>query len=154
MVICGIDPGMKGGVVIRRPSVIIDYKMPIIDKLVHVGKIQEWLIHYNVDVVYIEEQRAKGRQAHQHIIGVNYGRLTATIELCGVRYVEVPPKVWQKKIFGRNVGKQSKEYSINFCLENGLFVPMTSSRADAKYHDGIADAHCIAVYGASEETAV
>lgn len=146
--ICGIDPGLKGGIVFHTDAEHVDYKMPITGKLVDVGLFQSMLIRLNPSVVYIEKQRSNGRQSGQHLIGINYGRLTATIDLCGIRYVEVTPQSWQKKIYGRNVGSaQSKEYSVNFCLKHGYFVPMTSTRSNASPHDGIADAHCIAHYG-------
>lgn len=151
-VICGIDPGLNGGICVHSSRGASDYKMPVHNKTVDVSVVQDLLTAHAVDVVYIESQRAMARQAGQHLIGVNYGRLTATIELCGIRYVEVVAQDWQRKIFGRYAGKQSKEYSINFCLENGYFVPMTSSRVDANYHDGVADAHCIAHYGRMQET--
>ncbi len=148
MIVMGIDPGLKGGVSFMLPAICQGWKMPVKHKIIDVGRLQELIISHAPVIAYVEKQRIMSRQAGALTTGSNYGRILATLELCGIQYLEITPQTWQKKLFltGRD-NPYKKQIGYDFCVANGYFVPMTSSRANASFHDGVSDAHCIAHYG-------
>lgn len=149
MIILGIDPGKKGGLAFLNAATdTIDQTavMPLNKSgMIDVGEVQRLLIETDTHLAYIETQQTRGRQQGNLIIGTNYGRLTAVLELCGVIVVEVSPREWQKAL---DVSGDKVEH-IEWCLFNGYYVPCTSYKKDgtptarATRHDGIADAICI-----------
>jgi Holliday junction resolvasome RuvABC endonuclease subunit len=147
MIILGIDPGKKGGLAFYNPyddTFVYNCPMPLDSAgMVDVLQIQDLIICNQASFAIIEKQQTRGNQRGNMVIGSNYGRLTAVIELCGLKYEEVRPKVWQKKL-GLNGDKQN---TIDWCIRRGYAVPMTSNNKNARHHDGVADAIAIAVYG-------
>lgn len=147
MIILGIDPGKKGGLAFYFPhdkTFVETVKMPITkDGKVDVLQIQDKIILNQVSVAYIEKQHTRGNQKGNMVIGSNYGRLTAVLDLCGVMYAEVTPKEWQNAV-GLN---GDKAQTIEWCINRGYSVPMTSKNKNARHHDGVADAMAIALAG-------
>ncbi len=153
MIILGIDPGKKGGLALLNATtgtIDLAVNMPInAAGMVDVCKVQQLIIENDAHLAYIETQQTRGRQQGNLIIGTNYGRLTAVLELCGVTVVEVSPHEWQKAL---SLNGDKNEH-IQWCENNWHYVPFTSYKKDgtptakATRHDGIADAICIAVAG-------
>ena len=151
--IMGIDPGLKGGVAILNGDSSISEKMPIIKskRIVDVGALQDLLIRHKPYIVYVERQRIMSKQAGAITTGANYGRILATLELCGIDYVEVAPKEWMAVIYGKlkkGLTKQEKKQrGYDYCISRGYPIVMTSRNKNAIFHDGITDAYGIASYG-------
>ena len=153
MILCGIDPGKTGGIAFYDTGhevIMAGKKMPLNDdKMVDVCTIQDWLINAKPSHVYIEKQSVYGTQGGGLTIGTNYGRLTAVVELCGLRMHEVTPREWQAAL-GINGGHEAH---VQWCLDNWHNVPWSSYKQDgtptarAVRHDGVAAAICIAVAG-------
>jgi Holliday junction resolvasome RuvABC endonuclease subunit len=145
MIILGIDPGKKGGLAFYAPNSdsVKAYKMPLYKGMVDVLAIQDLIISHQASAAYIEKQQTRGNQSGNMTIGSNYGRLTAVLDLCGVRFMELRPQQWQKKL-GLDGDKLN---TILWCDANYYHVPMTSNRRDARPHDGCSDAIAIAVAG-------
>ena len=142
MTIIGIDPGKRGALASLYSD---DYLlMPLqAGRVVDVGAVQDWLIQQDATHAYIERQQARGRQAGQGLVMENFGRLTAVLDLCGVPYTIIDPKVWQG-VYG--VGGDKLAH-VRLAQSLGYNVPMTSDRRDASYHDGVADAFLIGYAG-------
>lgn len=152
MKLLAIDPGKSGGLVIydtQAKNFDLIISLPMLGKpkdkgrRVDVGKLQNIIIRYKINRAVIELQQTRGRQANQGIIKLNYGRITAVLELCGVDYDELGAKVWQAALHG--CATSDKHRTIDYLLERGYHVPMTSSYANASYHDGCSDAMGIAL---------
>lgn len=147
--ILGIDPGKQGALVFLGKEVK-HYKMPLKDGKVDVGKVQSLIIFHNPSFVAIEQQYIMSRQRGAMATGENYGRLTATLDLCGVKFKEVQSRDWQKHfgLYGTGKrGKVKKQLHIEKCEELGYHVPPKSTRDGSSAHDGIADAYLVALYG-------
>ena len=133
MNIAGVDPGLKGGIVIMNVDgkPIIYYEMPIKKGRLNLGEIQTLIITYQVELAIIEKAYQAGK--------CNACKTEAVFELCGVPVVNIHPRTWQT-IWPDGDGKQR---SYDYCLANGLPVPVSGN---GRFHDGIADAWCIVDY--------
>ena len=160
MIIIGIDPGQKGGVAILDSGRYIDaYPLPLQpamdgrrEKYIDSLSLHESLVSYSptITCAYIEVQHVQGRQGGNLTIGANYGRLFAVLETLSIPYKAVNPRDWQGRMLQKQmylVGGDTKLASIQYCIDRGYPVPMTSNRKNARPHDGVSDALCIAAYG-------
>ena len=161
MNILAIDPGKSGGICVFYTLIqaigsppdwdivsVTKHKLlelPLDNGLPDVGKIQDLIIDYDIDVVVLEKQQTRSRQANQAVIMEAYGMLKATATLCGVEVVELRPQEWQATL-GLSGDKQA---NVAYAEAAGFDIPWTSYKkngepmARAKKHDGIADAVCI-----------
>ncbi len=161
-VYAGVDLGAKGGLAalqcvdgqVRQLECI---KMPYDMKIVNVGKVQDFLIRNRVEFVALEQVILPNMQRGSIKSGENSGRLKAVLELCGITYISVRPSQWTKwakvhtpggtGITNAEKRKALKRRVIALCTKSGLHVPMTSTRFNATFHDGISDALLIGTYG-------
>lgn len=146
MKLLAIDPGKNGGFCVYDTAAAnfeIVRRLPHDGDRVDVGKLQEIIVNHRIDRVVIEVQHARARQRGQGLVMLNYGRLTAIADLCSVRLDELTAQVWQAALHG--CATSDKHRTIDYLLERGYHVPMTSSRANASYHDGCSDAMGIAL---------
>lgn len=151
LIIVGIDPGKSGGVAavgnVDAPVVVENMAMPTLpDGTVDVAALQDFLIRVAPNSAVVERPYILGRQKGALTIGANFGRLTATLDLCGVPYTLVRPQSWQKEVLVVG-GDDTKEASVATCLTLNLTLQKTSSRSNARWHDGVSDANLIALYG-------
>lgn len=153
MIVVGIDPGKQGGIAFLEKGkncVGGMYKMPLEGSKVDVGELQTiFLEHLSIGEehkIYIEKQQVRARQRGGALIGENYGRIMAVLELLELSIVEVIPKVWKSTLFPGQVTVGRKDISIQRCIDEGYILPTLTLRGK-KLHDGIADAICIALYG-------
>lgn len=169
MSIIGIDPGATGGIAIKGNHGVITIKLASLYNagLVEVGKLQSLLIKNVVDFAVIEKQRAMSGQGNQHSIGVNYGRITATLELCGIKVLEITPQKWKKHFCIKPIHKddvipQYRKYmsggtegakkngSVLWCLQNGYTLPAKNKRGNVA-SNGVSDAIMIMLYGEAHD---
>ena len=157
MIIIGIDPGKQGGMAFMDEGRNCrTFPLPMIDRKVDVGALQEFILdNYQVFLssilnrsilVYLEKQQVRGGQRGQALIGENYGRITAVLDLLKLVTKEIPSPTWKKALFPDQKTHGNKEISIQKCLEWGYELPTLRPKGK-KLHDGIADAICIAMYG-------
>ena len=136
------------------------FPLPIVDRKVDVGALQEIILEYFsggstvTDLVlwrvYLEKQQIRGGQRGQALIGENYGRITAVLDLLRIPTKEVTSPVWKKALFPGKKTYKDKKISIEKCLEEGYTLPTLRPRGKI-LHDGIADAICIALYGWNDQ---
>ena len=143
-----IDPGKKGGVVIVSydGGFVTSAPLPYSDGFVNVSKLKALVSSYRPTLAFVELQQIRSGQSGAMAIGANYGAILATLRLEGLYVEEVAPQRWQEETIGTG-HKDTKKASIAFCLDHDLPLPRRSGRKDSPYHDGIADAYCLAVYG-------
>lgn len=148
--IIGIDPGLKGGLALMADDgkPVDAITMPRDGRSVDVCALQDafirWGAHSGNIRAVVERQQVRARQAGNMTIGANYGRILATLDLCGIEYEEVRPQDWQAAILPDG---DTKAAALLHCQVSGYPVPMTSNRKNARPHDGVADAWGIAEFG-------
>jgi hypothetical protein len=108
---------------------------------VDVDTLQDLIIQHYPRRAYLEAQRAKSGQRGQLLIRLNQGRLEAVLELCGVPYSLLDPKVWQNAIGVSGDKAEHIDHAAAHCR-----IP-TLKPNGRKLHDGIADAVCIVLAG-------
>jgi hypothetical protein len=141
--ILGIDPGQSGGLAF----VDLDSRqchlcpMPIRGGRVDVDTLQDLIVQHYPRRAYLEAQRVKSGQRGQALIMLNQGRLEAVLELCGVPYSLLDPKVWQNAIGVSGDKAKHIDHAAAHCR-----IP-TLNPNGRKLHDGIADAVCILLAG-------
>lgn len=154
MIVVGIDPGKQGGIAFMvRGKDCKAFPLPIVDRKVDVGKLQELIIENCTAMdfgghvyAFVEVQQIRSGNRGNLLIGENYGRITAMLDLLTYSTEEVHAWDWKKALFPGKKTKGNKEISIKRCLDEGYDLP-TLKPAGKKLHDGIADAICIALYG-------
>ena len=137
MNIAGVDPGLQGGIVIMSPhgKPLAAFKMPLKKGKLNLGEIQTIVITYNVKLAIIETAFRDGTY--------NAAKTEAVFELCQIPIINYHPKTWQKML-PKGTGKQR---AYDYCIAHGLPVPLNGK---GRFHDGIADAWCIANFYLNE----
>lgn len=160
-IVMGVDPGSAGGIVlIDEQGIIVDmYTMPKNGSDVDYRMLSEIFSKYKNDniTVGIEEVHAIfGASAKATFnFGYIYGFLNALLVANGIRYINIPPKKWQKYIWTNNDivfkinGKKTTNTKATSLNAAGRLFPKESFRATKKSttpHDGLVDAALIAYY--------
>ena len=166
----GIDVGAEGGIAFYDGENM--ELMPLTHNKgeTDVMPLIDWLRDMTNIIIAIEQPN-KGRSTSkvnksQRKAGMpstfqHLGQIQGALKATGRKYDMLAPQTWQtairKAVYLEHVEKVaewaesrgktlkiSKVRSIAFCIQNGWEVPMTSKRKTANYHDGFADAMCIA----------
>jgi crossover junction endodeoxyribonuclease RuvC len=145
MTVIGIDPGLKGGIVVMVDGRIAKtVKMPVVKgdggSWVDFGEVASILKYERPDLVAIEKVHSMPGQgvASVFTFGLGFGGLIGVCAGLGVPYSLVRPAEWQRKAFAGMDKKLGKGRSI-------LYVKQKYPECEpAHKHDGIADAVCIA----------
>lgn len=147
--VLGIDPGISGGLATLSSEGMWCAPMPMRDgNVVDIEALLAILRGQPIGRAIIERQqdrRGKG-EAGVATKWINYGRILSALELAGVPYYEVHAALWHEQLGLSGTG-DTKAAAVQFCEARGYDVPMTSERKDARPHDGIADAYCLAAWG-------
>lgn len=150
----GIDAGLNGGLAIAADGQITGMHVMPLQKhgRVDAKRVQELSTSNNAQTAYIELQQARSLQKGTMTTIRNFERLVTALELVGVIVVEVRPQTWQKAMLPakyKTLYVDTKEASIEKCLSMGVNLPKRGPRATkyGGFHDGIADAVLIALYG-------
>lgn len=147
----GIDPGLKGGlVVISEEGKIVDFMpMPVRkDGLIDHDKIYKFIVSITNLHVYLERAVAFGMGRTS---AFNYGRgfaaIEVAIELTGNRINYVYPQVWTRLLHqGQDRSIPAKERSLKVARHLFNIKKFPVSRR-GEVHDGLVDALLIAEYG-------
>lgn len=144
MTIVGIDPGLSGGIAFLEPEgTQYATPLPCDGRNLDVPALKELLTGTLNLRAYIEKPMIMGRQSGALVIGTNYGRILATIELMRIPYREITPAQWKKKLLGKTEGKGAA-----IALAKTLFPSVELVQPGCKVaHDGVAEALLIAEWG-------
>lgn len=147
--VLGIDPGLSGGLALLSENEQWHAPVPVRDgNVVDIEALLAILREQAIGRAIVERQqdrRGKG-EAGVATKWINYGRILAALELANVPYYEVHAALWHEQLGLSGTG-DTKAAAVQFCEARGYPVPMTSERKDARPHDGIADAYCLAAWG-------
>ena len=145
MTVIGIDPGLKGGIVVMVDGRIAKtVKMPVVKgdggSWVDFAEVASILKYERPDLVAIEKVHSMPGQgvASVFTFGLGFGGLIGVCAGAGVAYKLTRPAEWQRTAFSGMDKKLGKARSILYCKQR---FPECEP---AHKHDGIADAACIA----------
>lgn len=154
MIICGIDPGLKGGIAIIDGNKAFAYPIPISGKDINVSALVETLRSHKVELVICElvhSMPAFGKDgkrtqgiASAFTFGKGYGMVLGAVMGAGIPLELVTPQKWKGSVLSGTA--KDKEAAIDFCTRRYPQVNLILPRC-RKQHDGMADALCIAHYG-------
>lgn len=146
--ICGIDPGLTGGIAFLSDGVVIAERTPVIKiakkKYLDVASIVAMLQKHEPHHIYIEKQQAMPGQgvASTFRTGLGYGVYLGLFVALGLEYTEVIPRLWKKEL---NV---PSDKNLSRARATEMF-PHASSQWSLKCEDGVAEAAMIAAFGAN-----
>lgn len=145
MTVIGIDPGLKGGIVVMVDGRIAKaFKMPVVKgdggSWVDFADVASIIKYERPDLVAIEKVHSMPGQgvASVFTFGLGFGGLIGVCAGLSVPYSLVRPQEWQKKVFVGMDKSLGKGRSILYCKQR--YPECEPSHK----HDGVADAACIA----------
>ena len=139
MNICGIDPGLKGGLAILDNGKVYGYPMPLSGKDINVMAIVDLLRSHSVKLVAMEQVHAMPGQGVTSMFsfGKSYGMLMGAVMASGIPLELVTPQKW-KSVTLQGTAKD-KDAMIAFCRRRYPEVNLVPPRCRTA-NDGIADA--------------
>ena len=144
--ICGIDPGLNGGIAFLSDGIVIADRTPVLTfqkkKYLNVGNIVALLQKHEPSHIYIEKQQAMPRQGVSSTFrtGFGYGIYIGTFIALGFEYTEVPPRTWKKALGVTSDKDQARARATEI-------FPHAASLWQKKVEDGVAEAAMIAHWG-------
>lgn len=156
MIVVGVDPGRSGGICVLGKGDIVAFQMPMMEdeeKLIDIQKVSSYVAMAGADVaVYIEKCHAMPHQGVTSMFsfGMGYGMLLGLFHyVVGALSVhQIPPQRWKTRLL--RLGGDQKQKAIQYCERRWPQIDLKPGRKRTP-HDGIADAVCIATYGAMKE---
>lgn len=153
MIICGFDPGFKGGIAVfdadKPVHVCI---MPIIiqkndKKRIDVKSVVKILKDFKVEHILIEQVHAFPGQGGvgNFSFGQNFGTLLGIFETLDIPFEEVSPMRWKKLVLGEGY-TEGKNQGVEFCKQKYPDINLLPTKRSKNPHDGMSDAMCIASY--------
>jgi len=146
MIVCGIDPGLTGGITFIHGDEVSAHRTPVVTvkkkKLLNLVRIVDYLQLFEPDIVYIEKQQSMPRQgvASTFKTGLNYGLYLGLFVALDIKYVEVRAAKWKKDL---NV---SSDKDLARARASYL-LPQASHCWELKCEDGVAESALIAYWG-------
>jgi crossover junction endodeoxyribonuclease RuvC len=143
MIVCGIDPGLKGAICfIENGKIVFLEDMPVIGKELNRNELYKILSLYpETTITGIEQQSVFQGQKAALKIGRNFGILEAFLFANNKGYEVVTPQKW-KKYF--NLLKKEKSDSVNLAIQ--LFPEQEFITKRGRLIDGRAEAALIALF--------
>ena len=151
MNICGIDPGLNGGLAFINSGVLKLYPMPVIGgKDFDIQEIKRILETERPGFTVLENQIAMPGQGLTSTLqtGKGFGILLGLLAGMNFPYQVIGAKQWQTKLFtGVKGSLDTKDKSE--VIAKRLFPTADFRKSDRARvaHDGLTDAACIAEYG-------
>jgi len=146
MIVCGIDPGLTGGITFIHGDEVAAYRTPVVTvknkKLLNLVRIVDYLKVFHPDIVYIEKQQSMPRQgvASTFKTGLNYGLYLGLFVALDIEYVEVRAAKWKKDLnvsSDKDLARARADY----------LLPQASHCWELKCEDGVAESALIAYWG-------
>jgi len=153
MIICGIDPGITGGLTFIQDNEthVVCERVPTVTykingknkKFLDLVKIVNRLDLYKPYKVFIEKQQSMPKQgvASTFKTGFNYGIYIGAFVALGLDYKEVIPRQWKKDL---GLKTSSKDEAREKASE---LIPYASDSWKLKCEDGVAESALIAYWG-------
>ena len=149
MNILAIDAGMKGGIAIlnTESNQMKAAPTPLVGKEIDYRRVHETITFYEPSIIVIEKVHAMPGQGVTSMFnfGLGYGALVALATISTARVVLVTPQMWKKHVLAGT--SKDKDAAIQFCNHTYSNVNLILPRC-RNAHDGMADAVCLAHYGA------
>jgi Holliday junction resolvasome RuvABC endonuclease subunit len=151
MLICGIDPGLKGGLSFydKEADYLKVYKMPVVDKIIakkkryflNCHRFCNILLDESPNRIVIEKQHPMPNQGvvSTFSIGFQYGLCLGTFIALGFTYDEVKARDWKKDL-GVSSDKEEARIKATELFGSDKHWPLKS-------HDGLAESAMIAYWG-------
>ena len=150
MIVCGIDPGINGGIAFIKDNTLVDERMPVQSftisgkkrKFLDAAKIINRLKLYHPSRIYIEKQQAMPGQGVSSTFktGFSYGIYLGIFVALNMSYEEVAPRKWKGDL---NVPKDKDDARMRATE----LLPQGSNFWNLKCEDGVAEAAMIAYWG-------
>ena len=151
MTICGIDPGITGGITFMSERHMVCKPVPIevyrvagkTKKFLSVSSICELLDDYSPSMIFIEKQQAMPKHCNVSTFrtGFGYGIYLGLIIALGYKYTEIRPQTWKKDLGVTSDKDQARQRATEL-------MPDASVCWDKRSQDGIAESALIAYWGA------
>ena len=148
--ICGIDPGVTGGITFMNDRHMVCKPVPSeiyrvagkTKKFLSVVSICELLDDYSPKLVFIEKQQAMPKQGVVSTFrtGCGYGVYLGLIVALQYKFVEVRPQVWKKDLGVTSDKDQARQRATEL-------MPDASVCWEKRSQDGIAESALIAYWG-------
>ena len=161
MIYIGIDPGLDGGIAIKRPSGIETAIMPT-TTIKKAGKDKRVLDHIGLKEIFkvfksercyatIEEQQSMSKGGKPQgvksmvTLGLGFGALLQVLTDFDIDFEKVNPQDWQKE-FGIGNG-DTKAQALEVCQDLFPKLNLLATKKSRVSHKGIVDAVLIMEYG-------
>ena len=150
----GVDGGSKGGLLAidEEENILAMTIMPMLKTDYNISGIIDFFKLIDMDnaqiVVVLEKAHTRPTNGCKQNFntGYKYGIMQGLLQGLGISYQIVSPQKWQKEIFQGETVNDTKEASIKYCLQKYPEEKWKSSDRATKFHDGLTDALCMAVY--------
>lgn len=147
----GIDPGKTGGIAAMSDNFVDVFPIPLagdeIDMPLIYDKLQEISIGRTDVRAYIEKVHAMPQQGVRSMFtfGFTVGALHGIIACLKIPLFQISPQSWKKLVLVDT--KKDKDAAITYCRNVYPDVSLFATERSRTYHDGMAEALCIATYG-------
>lgn len=154
VLICGIDPGKQGAIVILDDKTVV-YKtvMPVIKSSkkkpeYDIQRIVDVFKEWRPELTLIEKALLHPRSGKSAYYGNGFcnGLFQGILAALKLPYDIVAPKIWQKHMFQGLNQKDTKQASIMSARRLAPEVDWRATDKSSNYHDGLTDAFNIATY--------
>jgi len=148
----GIDNGKSGAIVVvdENENIVFKEIMPLINNEYDLKGIENILNRVKMHncKVYLEKAFTKPMNGNKANFtnGYQYGLMQGILFSNRFSYEVITVQGWQNSILKGITAKNTKEASISFCLKKWSELNWKKSDRCKKYHDGLTDAACIALY--------
>lgn len=145
MIVVGIDPGKKGGLVRLTETTQEGIMMPLMGKEIDGHAIAMWLREQRPDIVVVEKVGAMKGQGvtSMFTFGKGAGKIEGVLEALAIPYQLVTPQAWKKKVLAGT--SKDKDAAIAFVSRKYPDLNLIPARCRTP-QDGIADACCMAEF--------
>jgi len=150
MIVCGIDPGINGGIAFINGNSLVAERIPTEvytiggkkRKFLDAVKIIQRLKLYHPDKIYIEKQQAMPGQGVSSTFktGFSYGIYLGLFVALNLCYEEVSPRKWKKDLNVSSCKDQARQRASEL-------LPQGTNMWSLRCEDGVAEAAMIAYWG-------
>ena len=152
MKICGIDPGLNGGIAFIAGDFITADRVPVLNitkgkstkRFLDAWAIMRMIDDQEPDHVFIEKQQAMPKQglSSTFATGFGYGIYIGLLVAARVSYTEISPIKWKKDLQVPSDKDAARKRASEI-------LPAASQLWQLKRDDGLAEAALIAYWGAT-----
>lgn len=151
--IIGIDPGKDGGVAVISEWGVVRARVLPSD----IGELRDIISHEAPApnkiappcMVYLESVHAMPKQGVRSVwtFAQGFGEIIGMLIALGIPYQLVTPQRWKKVVLEGLPWKGNKNCSIDYVRAKYPDLDLKRTPRCTKYHDGMADAVCLAEFG-------